>query len=244
MRNGRSAVLRVIAALGSLAVSSAWAAEAGFYFGVTAGQADFDVGNVGRLAPPVLVSVSSGGNPGTFFPPGGVAFVVAADSNSSVDERDASFSAALGYTFNRYVSVELSYADLGEATITRVTNFNFGTPLVAPQTLRVNQELSAETLALTVLGTYPLSERWSLFGRGGYGHSESDIDVRAGFTAPGSTPTRFSQDFDSDDFVVGAGVGYRLSSRWSLRLDYERIFEAGAEQVDVDRVGLSAILRL
>jgi opacity protein-like surface antigen len=243
MRNGSIAVLRVIAALSGLAVSSAWAAETGFYFGVNVGQADFDVGNVARLSPPVLVPFSSGGNPGTFV--GGRFLAVASASSSSVDERDATFAAALGYTFNRYVSVELSYADLGEATMTSLTNFNFvGNPLLAPQGLRVDQELSAETLAITVLGTYPLSERWSLFGRGGYGHSESDIDVRAGFTAPGSTPTQFSQDFDSDDFVVGAGVGYRLSSRWSLRLDYERIFEAGAEQVDVDRVGLSAILRL
>ena len=74
--------------------------------------------------------------------------------------------------------------------------------------------------------------------------SESDLKIRASFSGAGATPSTARQDFDSEDFVVGAGVGFKLSQRWSLRADYERLFEAGAESLDVDRFGLSAIYRL
>jgi opacity protein-like surface antigen len=255
MRHGSIRSLRLAAALVTLASSSAWAADAGFYFGVNVGRSEFD-SDSGPVSQPAPVLLSVGGAPGTFFNPlpagniflarpGGTFAILAAPvSSSDLDESDTAFSAAVGYTFNRYLSVELSYADLGELTSSSVTSFGSIDPTLMPTSFRVTQKLAAETIAISVLGTLPLSERWSLFARGGYGFSESDLKVRAAFSIPGSTATQFEQDFDSEDFVVGAGVGFRLSTRWSLRADYERVFEAGAEALDVDRIGLSAILRL
>jgi opacity protein-like surface antigen len=259
MRNDNIRSLRLLTVFASLVASQAWAADSGFYFGLNAGVSDFDSGLVG--SPNLFVAqglISTGGNPGTIFGTvtpilgrgsGPGAIVLAGGITSGdVDQRDFTFSAAVGYTFNRYLSLELAYADLGELTSTQVTTFQSTDPtvMISPFALRSTQELSAETLSISVLGSFPLSERWSLFARGGYGYSESDVEFRTGFTGQGVQGgiARFDQDFDSEDYVLGAGVGFKLSPRWSLRADYERLFEAGAESVDVDRFGLSAIYRL
>jgi opacity protein-like surface antigen len=259
MRNARQAGSRLLwTFVGVVAASSCWAADQGFYFGVNIGRSDFDTGSTGRpmdvilVAQPVIgfVPVSGGGNPGDFLIPTAgtiTPFLTASAGSSDVDDHDTTFSATVGYTFNRYLSLELSYADLGEATSSQTSTFNTfaGRGVVTmPVNLRVEQKLNAQTVALSVLGTLPLSERWTVFGRGGYGFSDSDVKVRASFSVPGATPSSARQNFNSDDFVVGAGVGFKFSQRWSLRADYERLFEAGAGSVDVDRIGLSAIYRL
>jgi OOP family OmpA-OmpF porin len=256
MRNARMAGSRLLLTfVGVVAASSCWAADKGFYFGVNLGVAEFDTGSVGRPANTVLVSqtgvipVSGGGNPGNIFIAGTLvnSVLLPAATGSSTDDRDTTFSAAVGYTFNRFLSLELSYADLGEATSSQFSTFALVTDRMGttmPLNFRVDQKVSAETLSISVLGTLPLSERWTLFARGGYGFSESDVKIRASFSTPGSIPSSARQDFNSDDFVAGAGVGFKLSQRWSVRADYERLFEAGAESLDVDRFGLSAIYRL
>jgi opacity protein-like surface antigen len=258
MRKENIRSLRLLAVLASLAASNAWAADSGFYFGLNGGVSDFDSGPV--ALPNLIVAqglISTGGNPGTIFGTvtpilgrgfGPGAILLAGITSGDVDQRDFTFSASVGYTFNRYLSLELAYADLGELTSTQVTTFQPTDPtlLISPLAIRSTQELSAETLSVSVLGSFPVSERWSLFARAGYGYSESDVEFRTGFTGQGvqGGTARFDQDFDSEDYVLGAGVGFKLSTRWTLRADYERLFEAGAEAVDVDRFGLSAIYRL
>jgi opacity protein-like surface antigen len=248
----------LLAFVGVVAASSCWAADEGFYFGLNVGVAEFDIGSFIRPANALLVSqngimpLSGGANPGNVFIRGtpATAFILPATTGSSTDDRDTTFSAAVGYTFNRYLSFELSYADLGESTNSQFSTFTVASALqgsnvtFTPLTFRFDQKLSTETLSVSVLGTLPLSERWTLFARGGYGFSESEVKIRASFSAPNSIPAATRRDFKSDDFVAGAGVGFKLSQRWLLRADYERLFDAGAGSLDVDRFGLSAIYRL
>src|SRR5688572_16521142 len=102
MCNGTVRGLRVVAVLSALAASNAWAADTGFYFGVPAGQSDFDVGSGLVSFPPVLVAFSSGGPPNRFAPRAGnvvTAVPAGSESRTRVDERDATFSAEVGYTF-------------------------------------------------------------------------------------------------------------------------------------------------
>jgi len=230
------------------------AAGSGFYFGVNAGRSDFDASAADVVGPPVLVAnvfVSRTETSPVLFVPGALvpaAFIAPSMVSNGFDERDTSWSATAGYTLNRYLSFELSYADLGELRASQTSTFPIG---ATPQLqFRMSQELSVETVAFSALATLPLTERWSLFARGGYALSESEVTVGFSFVNATMAPSmsRVSMDFDSDDFTVGAGVGFELSSHWSLRADYDRIFDAGSSpsgsDVDIDTIGLTAIYRL
>lgn len=248
----------LLAGVTMAALSGPAAADSGFYFGVNAGRSDFDVssaqaaGGGSFLVGNALVARPTTGVspvPSLFVP--GVILVtqpvaaVAVPTNADVDRSDFTWSASVGYSLNRYVSFELAYTDLGEIEGIRTSTFQ------QPLSFQVvqNQKLEVETIALSVLGTLPLSERWTLFARGGYAHNESE--ARLSFSFPNAmvinaaAPIRM--DFDSDDVVVGAGVGYELSDHWSLRANYERLLDAGSsalDDFDVETIGLSAIYRL
>jgi len=244
---------RIVGSAGALCAAcaqmgTAVAAEEGFYFGVSGGQSEYKI-NLTDLAPrPVSSAAPVIANPGVVV--GAVAgfgpipfqttpaFFVPFQT-TTFDRTDATWSLTAGYRINRYLAVELSYLDLGEAQLRNVATF---TGLLSPFELTLDQSIEVAGASAAVLGTWPVAERWSLHARGGYEFTDSESRVSLNGTSV------FEIKDSSDNFVVGLGVDFAWTSHWSLRAEAERHLDIGgdvfAEDSDVDVYRLAVLYRL
>lgn len=78
----------------------------------------------------------------------------------NLDERDGGYKIFGGYQFNPYFSVEAGYFDLGR--------FGFTTTTTPTGTL--SGDIQLKGLNLDVVGTLPMTEKFSVFGRIGVTH--------------------------------------------------------------------------
>ncbi len=127
------------------------------------------------------------------------------DSTFSIDDEDTSFSLSAGYSFNDYFAVEGGYIDFGEVS----DSFS-----IAGVTGKVKAEADGWDLAL--VGSLPVSEKFSLTGRAGYLFWDADIKA----TATG-LPS-ISDNEDGNDLFYGVGAEYRFTNQWSLTGGWDR----------------------
>ena len=132
----------------------------------------------------------------------------------------------LGYQYNKNFAIEGAYVDLGKAKASETV---LGVP--------VSAYAKAKTWQLVAVGTLPLANNFSLFGKAGL--HNWDLDV--GASALGLS------DKVSDkgtDFTFGFGAGYEITKNLGLRLEWERFRHVGEEDttgksnVDLLSVGL------
>jgi OOP family OmpA-OmpF porin len=109
-----------------------------------------------------------------------------------LSDRDTSYGAFVGYNFNQNVAVEFGYRRLADMDL-------WGT------------DFKADQAALSVIGTLPLSNGFSVFGRLGYNR----IDLEASYL--GYT----SKDHDSK-VLYGVGLGYAFTPAISARVEVQK----------------------
>jgi len=134
---------------------------------------------------------------------------------SQIDFDDTGYIGYVGYRVLRNLAAELSYTD-------------FGSPGVTVGTTRYEADL--EVAALWAVGVLTLTPNLELYGRLGYGSWDSSVEVTEG-TSPGATT-----DADGFDLGWGAGLGYNLTPRWGLELDWHNY-----ELEDADGVSFTAL---
>lgn len=235
-----------------LAASAAHAADRGFYFGASGGQAsyDFDQPSPAPLITGVVpdagfVPIVQFQNPPVFTGPV-TSVIVAGPVFRAVpllwlpgdDDEGTAWSVTAGYRVNRYLAVEASYVNLGTLEATD----RIGLPaVVGGGTLTFHRELETAGPALTAFGMLPLSASWQLYARAGI--LFADTDLTTGFNGnSGST------SFDSDVTTLGAGAQYDWGGHWSARLQFQRSLDVGGDDVaseaDVDEISLGFLYRL
>jgi opacity protein-like surface antigen len=119
------------------------------------------------------------------------------DSDTSFDDDSAMLKAYVGTALNEYFSVELAYQNFDEAS-----------------DIDRNAELDGVSLAARF--SAPLSERFSLYAKGGW--LEWSADVYANVPEIG----RVGTELDGGDWFYGAGLAFAVSSNVNMRLEYER----------------------
>jgi opacity protein-like surface antigen len=233
------------------------AADQGFYFGASGGQAQYDfdlpatVPVIGFL-PPLIGAVLP--NPPVFFrpDPGTPVFFTPPPFNSSVafvsarpvlwlpgdDDEGTAWSVSAGYRINRYLAVEASYVNLGTLEATH----NIGLPaILGGGSLAFHRELETAGPALTAFGILPVSDSWELYVRAGMFFADSELTTA--FNGTSNTTS-----FDSDSTTLGAGAQFDWKEHWSARLEFQRSFDIGGDDVaseaDVDGVSLAVLYRL
>jgi opacity protein-like surface antigen len=235
-----------------LSASAAHAADRGFYFGASAGQAKYDFDGFPPLAavvpdldfipiatqprpiPDVLAPV-----PASAFNPGAV-FVAAEPLLwfPGDDDEGTAWSVTAGYRVNRYLAFEASYVNLGTL---EATHSIFVSPILGGGTLGFHRELETKGPAITAFGILPLSDRWELYVRAGIFFADSELTT----SVSGNSD---STSFDSDATTVGAGAQFDWASRWSARLEFQRSLDVGGDdavtEADVDGVSLAVLYRL
>lgn len=216
------------------AADDAVAAERGLYVGGHVGQASKD-------APRSFYELFNS-DIQTF------AFFTPTEQTTSFDDTDTAFGIVVGYRLTPHLAIEGGYNKLGQVTYRSRATGNF--PLEAGTT---NVGIDTETTGFTValLGVLPLSRDWELYARAGalFANNKLSIDIRSQgqqFIPPLGNRVAASATESSTEFHAGLGLGRRVFEAYDLRLEYQRVFDAGVENSggkgDLDAVLLGLIV--
>ena len=130
--------------------------------------------------------------------------------------RDTGFRAFGGYQLHKYVAAELTYVDLGR--------FNFRTDVTPTGTLSGLTKISG--VELSVLGTVPVTDRFSVLARVGAFAAET----KTSYTGTGSIQTQTdgeTQKKKGTQVSYGAGVSYMIDQNVSVRGEWSRFTKLG-----------------
>jgi OOP family OmpA-OmpF porin len=148
----------------------------------------------------------------------------------SRDESDTAYKLFGGYQFNRHFALEGGYFNLGK--------FGFTSTTTPAGTL--SGRIKLQGVNLDVVGTLPLTERFSVIGRVG-GQYASARDTFSGTGAVNVLdPNPSKRAFN---YKAGAGLQYEVSRSFLVRLEAERyrINDAVGNHGDVNFVSLGLV---
>lgn len=162
-----------------LGVTSAQAADSGFYVG----------GSIGRSE----VSDFDGSDFDAEFATLGLT------SSTSIDDTDTGWKAFAGYRVMKYLAVEGAYTDFGE--------FSANSTITAPSAGVVNSTVEADAWTVSALGILPLGDQLSLFARLGVNFWNTDISAAG--TGSGSVASASNSDDGTDwVYGLGAAFSF------------------------------------
>lgn len=125
------------------------------------------------------------------------------------EDSDRGYKFFVGYQFTHHFALEAGYADLGDFGV-RVAR--------APGAGTLTGEASYKGYNLDAVGTWPLTERLSAFGRVGAFHYETEEN----FIGTESLAASLSRDDKDTGYKFGAGLEYSFTERLSARIEAER----------------------
>ena len=131
---------------------------------------------------------------------------------TSCDDKDTALTVFGGYQINKNFGVELGYVTLGEVSAT------------APG---VTVTAEAKGFELVGVGTVPLNQKFSLFGKLGF--FRWDVDA----SAPGVSTSE-----SGTDLTYGFGVKYDFTTKFAVRGYWQKY-----NDVDVQVMGVSAVFK-
>jgi hypothetical protein len=218
MKKNKLALIASVVVLSVAGAQSAAANEPGFYIGGYVGQGSKEVDEFFYRDLTVALQEFS------FFTP--------VDEQFSVDDTDTAYMLYGGYRLNRFLAFEAAYANLGKVeSRSRAT----GDWPLEPGSLVTTLESETHGFMVSVLGTLPLTRDWELFGRGGalFATNTLRFDLRAEgsqFIPPIGHQFSDSLSDGSTDYLAGIGISRRVLEIYDLRVEYQRIFDAGLER--------------
>jgi len=130
--------------------------------------------------------------------------------NYTFDKTSTTYSVGVGYNFNQFFAVELAYRDLGD--VTDRGNFSDGGVY--------RDKRSADAFQASVVGSLPISDDFSLFGR--VGVAKIDVDYDYTETGGGLDPLSASGSHTKTKALVGVGASYKIAPQLTLRAEYNQ----------------------
>lgn len=134
--------------------------------------------------------------------------------DGDVDDSDSAWSAGVGVSLFKYLSLEFNYVDMGEITWDGIYN---GAP--------INGMVEITGITVAAVGHLPLGKRFELLAMGGaFVWEYGGFEVESGISTP---------DEDAGvDAMYGVGIQARLIGSLSARLEYNRV-ELADEESDI-----------
>jgi len=221
MRDPRTFVFFVLCVVAPSAV----AAPHGWYVAIDGGQSHY-TGIVGASRQWLSI---------TPLPPQGMVVVSSQASLQRSGSNDTGYRLIVGYQFNRYFGVEGGFSNFGQ-----VQGDGSGSVVMAPVAGILPLEVIAtyaDSVKLRVRGwelagtlSWPLSQRWSLFGRAGIFDSHTELEV-ASTPAPPISGGLISKSISVSNSkwvpTYGVGVNFSPADHWALRLGWNRYAHLG-----------------
>lgn len=204
--------------------------QQGWYFGVSPGQATYDISKE-ELDEIVVDAFFANGAP-------------VLTGTSSLEDSDTAWSILGGYRFNPFIAIEAGYIDLGAAEYRSSGTVNPPGPVLsAPATANIDFESAGFTLA--GVGSLPLGDMFDLHSRIGIYFADTEISVGLTMDSVGARETLSGS---SQDVFYGIGAGLHVGTNWSFSLDWQRYADVGDEdktgEGDIDTLSLSLMYRL
>lgn len=98
-----------------------------------------------------------------------------------------------------------------------------------PLSLDYRASYSVRGPAMAFTGTYPITDRWSVFGRLGMIDARVHLALDASPTSdPLLVPSAESDSSTSWSSTFGLGVSWALDDRWDVRLDWDDYVDVGS----------------
>ncbi len=141
---------------------------------------------------------------------------------TTCDDKDTALSIFAGYQINKNLGVEFGYTDLGEASASGPV---FGIPVTA------TGEVSG--FEFSAVGTIPLNQQFSLYGKLGFFMWDADLKGTVG-----GIPVSVSDD--GTDLTFAFGARYSFTKNVSAQLQWQR-YEI--DDGDIDVIGLGLLFR-
>lgn len=128
----------------------------------------------------------------------GVSYLNAETSFMGESDDDSGLEARFGYTLSEYLSLEISYLDLGAIEL--------------PNFPDAGGSVDTDGYAFTVLGTYPMND-FTLIGKAGnlWWDTEGSLGSIAG-------PISYAKN--GNDLLFGAGVSYKLTDNVKVKVEF------------------------
>lgn len=198
--------------LAILASTAALADDSGWYIGGNAGKSTARIDDARIISGLMSQGVTS--------------------ATISDSDRDNGYKLFGGYQFNNNFALEAGAYDLG--------NFGFKATTVPSGTFTGNANVRG--LNLDLIGTLPLTERFSVFGRVGANYAETrDTFSGTGLVAV-VNPYPSAHEINPK---IGLGVQYALTKALAMRAEVERfrINDAVGNKGDIDLVSVGLVYR-
>jgi OOP family OmpA-OmpF porin len=125
------------------------------------------------------------------------------------DTKDVTYQAGLGYRFNQYWAVEVGAADMGDYSIDQVDSAFFA----------VEGRYTVKGFKTAVVGSYPLTERFSVYGKLGIAATKAEFEATNGFVG----------EEKRNSLLAGFGVQYMIWQHLGVRAEFENWGEVGNE---------------
>ncbi len=201
-----------LVALAVLASSVAMADDSGWYAG----------GNVGRTAASIDDARITSGLLGQ-----GLATSVISDR-----DRDTGYKIFGGYQYNKYLGVEAGFFDLGK----------FGYTANTVPTGTLNGDIRVKGLNLDLVGTLPITDKFSVLGRAGVTYTDAS-DAFSGTGAVSVLNPNPSKR--GTNYKLGLGLQYAFTDSLAMRLEAERyrVDDAIGNNGHIDLVSVGLIYR-
>ncbi len=155
-------------------------------------------------------------------------------TTASFDSKDNAYGFVVGWRLTEHIALEGGYMDLGDVTY-RDSSVGLFADTPPPQTWQQNIDSSTSGIALSALGILPLSYRWEVYARGGVLISNSTESI---FISDGVGSEKFRGSKSGAELLAGAGISFSIVEIYNIRLEYQRVFDAGddatLDEADVD----------
>jgi OOP family OmpA-OmpF porin len=156
--------------------------------------------------------------------------------------RGESYRLFVGYSFCPYVALESGWFNAGNLSGTIG-----GFPISSTQTFDGgHRKVKVRGVSLDVVGTLPISGNLSGFARAGVLalHVANDSSYSATVTYP--SDIQFGYEFfpiprRANRFEFGLGVQYKVSSRWSLQSQWQRVNMSAFRMSYLDTLEIAAV---
>jgi OOP family OmpA-OmpF porin len=201
-----------LVALAVIACPYALAQNSGWYSGASIGQSSAKIDDA-RISSSLLGSGFS-------------------SSTITDDDRDTAYKLYGGYQYNRYLSLEGGYFDLGK--------FGFTATTVPAGTLTGTIKLRG--LNLDLVGSMPMTERFSAFARLGVNYAEAADTFSGTGLVNVINPNPSKRE---TNLKAGLGLQYLITDSLALRGELERyrINDAVGNKGDIDVASLGLVYR-
>ncbi len=205
----------LIAALALVSGSAIAAEDTGFYVGASVGQGSFAL-NTSKVNRAIEGAFEDNN-------------LVLDQTSQNKDTKSTTWQAILGYRLNPYLAGEITYLDLRGPSYRLSGDATFPPTFIAPVPVTTKADWSASGVPLSVLGIWPITDEWEVFGR--VGVFIGDVTVKVAANADnGNANARSRASESSTEFIGGAGVDWKFMDAFTARAEWQGMPSVGNNQ--------------